>query len=75
MQTGFRDGMEKILGVEPFVEDPQSHASGRYDAHEADTLEQEERRDASRQRYQRLYWESVPEDGRVCSTLPSQVML
>ncbi|KAF9469745.1 eukaryotic mitochondrial regulator protein-domain-containing protein [Collybia nuda] len=63
LQTGFRDGMEKILGVEPFKQ-PQSLVNGRYDAHEADTLEQEERRDASRQRYQRLYWESVPEDGR-----------
>jgi len=63
LQSGFLVGMEKILGVESFTH-PQSHARTRHDTHEADTLEQEEQRDAARQRYQRLYWESVPEDGR-----------
>lgn len=33
----------------------------RRDVHEADALELEENRDAVRQRYQRLYWESIPE--------------
>jgi len=62
LQTGFRIGMEKILGVAE--SHPQSYVQMRGDVHEADTLEQEEKRDAARQRYQRLYWESVPEDGR-----------
>ncbi|RDB29607.1 hypothetical protein Hypma_016018 [Hypsizygus marmoreus] len=63
LQTGFRVGMENILGV-PASRLPMTHVETRTDAHEADTLEQEERRDAVRQRYQRSYWESVPEDGR-----------
>ncbi|PPR06602.1 hypothetical protein CVT24_001787 [Panaeolus cyanescens] len=36
----------------------------RSDVQKADMLEQEERRDAARYRYERLYWESTPEDGR-----------
>ncbi|KAF8899223.1 eukaryotic mitochondrial regulator protein-domain-containing protein [Infundibulicybe gibba] len=69
IQTGFTQGMEKILGVKQDEDVRNSLANGqhdwtRYDVHEADTLEEEEKRDASRQRYQRLYWESVPEDGR-----------
>jgi len=62
LQTGFLVGMEKILGVDS--SDVQLSADLRNDAHEADVLEQEEQRDAARQRYQQLYWESVPEDGR-----------
>ncbi|KAF8079092.1 eukaryotic mitochondrial regulator protein-domain-containing protein [Lyophyllum atratum] len=62
LQTGFLAGMEKVLGVDS--SDVQLSADLRKDAHEADVLEQEERRDAARQRYQQLYWESVPEDGR-----------
>ena len=54
--------MEKILGV-PKSSEQQYHT--RYDVREADSLEEEERRDSARQRYQQLYWESVPEDGRV----------
>ncbi|GLB43498.1 putative eukaryotic mitochondrial regulator protein [Lyophyllum shimeji] len=54
--------MEKILGVDS--SDVRLSAELRKDAHEADVLEQEENRDAARQRYQQLYWESVPEDGR-----------
>ncbi|KAF5384920.1 hypothetical protein D9615_001121 [Tricholomella constricta] len=54
--------MEHILGVDS--SDVQLSAELRKDAHEADQLEQEENRDAARQRYQQLYWESVPEDGR-----------
>ncbi|KAG6868570.1 hypothetical protein C0993_001017 [Termitomyces sp. T159_Od127] len=61
LQTGFRRGMEMILDVPR-----QTHGSfgPREDVHEADMLEQDENRDAARQRYQQLYWESVPEDGR-----------
>lgn len=71
LQTGFQFGMERLLGVNTPVVDvfpdeqatPEEHLSRR-DVNEADTLEEMERRDAARQRYQRLYWESVPEDGR-----------
>jgi hypothetical protein len=62
--------MEKLLGVKEderikntLPEDQRDWI--RYDVHEADTLEEEENRDAARQRYQHSYWESVPEDGRV----------
>ncbi|KAG6851384.1 hypothetical protein H0H93_005782 [Arthromyces matolae] len=61
LQTGFRKGMEMILDVPRQI--PESQAR-RKDVHEADILEQDENRDAARQRYQQLYWESVPEDGR-----------
>lgn len=37
----------------------------RSDLQKADMLEQEENRDASVPHYERLYWESVQEDGRV----------
>ncbi|KAM6498579.1 Eukaryotic mitochondrial regulator domain containing protein [Amanita muscaria] len=69
LQTGFQEGMERLLGVK---EDERMRTIAlrqkqkdwtRYDAHEADILEQEENRDAARQRYQRSYWESVPESG------------
>ncbi|KAG6846040.1 hypothetical protein H0H87_006404 [Tephrocybe sp. NHM501043] len=59
LQTGFLQGMEMVLGV------PQhTTTEKRRDVHEADMLEQDENRDAARQRYLQLYWESVPEDGR-----------
>lgn len=46
-------------------ESAEAHWDGpRWDALEADVLEQDENRDAQRRRYQRHYWESVPEDGR-----------
>lgn len=54
--------MERILGVPKSYE---QHYYARYDAREADSLEEEERRDSVRHRYEQLYWESVPEDGRV----------
>jgi len=41
----------------------------RSDVHKADMLEEEERRDATRYRYERLYWESIPEDADVCHLL------
>jgi hypothetical protein len=64
LQTGFLIGMEQILGVPRMSEEG---FNSRYNAREADSLEEEERRDSARQRYQQLYWESVPEDGRVNS--------
>lgn len=58
--------METLLGVDTrfYMKQPT-----RVDADKADTLEEEEKRDLQRQRYQRQYWESVPEDGRVSSVL------
>jgi len=65
IQYGFQHGMDKLLGVKPH-ESAEAHWDGpRWDALEADVLEQDENRDAQRRRYQRHYWESVPEDGRV----------
>ncbi|KAG6874401.1 hypothetical protein C0995_015137 [Termitomyces sp. Mi166 len=61
LQTGFRKGMEMILDV---PRQTAESSARRTDVHEADMLEQDENRDAARQRYQQLYWESVPEDGR-----------
>jgi hypothetical protein len=37
----------------------------RTDVHKADMLDQEEQRDVRASRYERMFWESVPEDGRV----------
>lgn len=37
----------------------------RLDVHKADMLEQDERRDATPYRYERSYWESIPEDADV----------
>ncbi|KAG2367690.1 eukaryotic mitochondrial regulator protein-domain-containing protein [Suillus spraguei] len=60
IQTGFVQGMENILGV------PQTKAaktdSVRYDAVEADREDEEAGGfDWARQRYQRMFWETVPE--------------
>ncbi|KAJ7146274.1 eukaryotic mitochondrial regulator protein-domain-containing protein [Mycena epipterygia] len=57
LQTGFRWGMEMLLGVKP---EPDMN---RADTHAADLLEQDENRDAARQRFQRQFWE-VTEDGK-----------
>lgn len=57
--------MEKLLGVKLTDGPPSEPDLSRRDVNEADQLEETERRDAARQRYQRMYWESVPEDGRV----------
>ncbi|EAU92325.1 hypothetical protein CC1G_00544 [Coprinopsis cinerea okayama7 len=59
LQTGFQAGMELLLRAT--THKAASQADRRYDVHEADILEQDENRDAMRQRYQRAYWESVPE--------------
>jgi hypothetical protein len=77
LQTGFQEGMEFLLGVkedqkygkqlETFYK-YQTEAiedATRRDVHEADTLEEDEKRDTLRQRYQRMYWETVPESGGV----------
>lgn len=70
--------MELLLGVT--THKAASHTDKRYDVHEADTLEHDENRDALRQRYQRAYWESIPETGSVrvqvmFFSLPSDVDL
>ncbi|KAK7465324.1 hypothetical protein VKT23_005303 [Stygiomarasmius scandens] len=64
LQTGFVAGMERVLGVSQF--DPSSEIEPlreRYDSDAADSLEEVEKRDAARNRYQRLYWEAVAEHG------------
>ncbi len=53
--------MEKLLGVEDQEIKNLEDDPARRDVHEADVLELEENRDAVRQRYQRFYWESIPE--------------
>jgi len=64
IQHGFQKGMEKLLGVKTQKAEQALQDGSRWDVAEADSLEQDEKRDAQRQRYQRHYWESVPEDGR-----------
>jgi len=71
IQTGFLVGMEKILGVSESKrrqstvegEAPVLLDQARYDVDAADLLEEEEGRDtaAARDRYQRMFWESIPE--------------
>lgn len=67
--------MEKLLGVKSHKAEQVLKDGSRWDVAEADSLEQDENRDAQRQRYQRHYWESVPEDGRVCLSFPRGCML
>lgn len=80
MQTGFLQGMERLLKAQTHSAVPQmTHLlaendaqlevlPARLDVHKADMLEQEERRDGSPYRYERLYWESIPEDADVSSS-------
>jgi len=67
--------LNKALGVEgkapdstdptdPTFEPPKVNEL-RSDVHLADVLEEEEKRDSARARYERMYWESMPEDGSV----------
>ncbi|KAF9446127.1 hypothetical protein P691DRAFT_804712 [Macrolepiota fuliginosa MF-IS2] len=56
--------MEKLLGVKTHKAEQALKDGSRWDVAEADSLEQDENRDARRQRYQRHYWESVLEDSR-----------
>ncbi|KAJ7492125.1 eukaryotic mitochondrial regulator protein-domain-containing protein [Mycena latifolia] len=60
LQTGFRWGMEMLLGVKQ----GQEQSPDRADVHAADMLEQDENRDAVRQRFQRQFWEMIPDDGK-----------
>ncbi|KIM47635.1 hypothetical protein M413DRAFT_22264 [Hebeloma cylindrosporum] len=48
--------------TDPTFEPPQVNEL-RSDVHRADMLEEEEKRDSARARYERMYWESMPEDG------------
>ncbi|KAL1708277.1 eukaryotic mitochondrial regulator protein-domain-containing protein [Schizophyllum commune] len=70
VQTGFQKGMEVLLGSEQAQINANKYALQSqpdptyYNQSEADQLELEENRDAQRQRYVRMYWESIPEDGR-----------
>ncbi|KAF8167492.1 eukaryotic mitochondrial regulator protein-domain-containing protein [Crassisporium funariophilum] len=73
LQTGFQVGMERLLKAQTHhaakkldarYSDPLEVDEVRSDVHQADMLEQHENRDAARHRYERLYWESTPEDGR-----------
>ena len=67
--------LNKALGVEGKVPDstdltdpifePPPVNELRSDVHRADMLEEEEKRDSARARYERMYWESIPEDGSV----------
>ncbi|KAG9313978.1 hypothetical protein JVU11DRAFT_4754 [Chiua virens] len=72
LQTGFTTGMENLLGVteaakctaqdvdDDLESDNTSHHS-RYDVEEADLQDEVESVNRARQRYQRLFWESVAE--------------
>jgi len=51
--------MERLLNAQTHNADVLPE---RLDAHKADMLEQEEQRDATPYRYERSYWESIPED-------------
>lgn len=64
LQTGFLAGMEKLLGAT--THKATTAIDARFDVHQADILEQDENRDALRQRYQHSYWESIDEGGAVC---------
>lgn len=54
-------------------DDPEFWPSTRKNSDEADLLEELEQRDAARQRYQRMYWESISEDGTVRGYFTLQV--
>ncbi|KAH7915696.1 eukaryotic mitochondrial regulator protein-domain-containing protein [Hygrophoropsis aurantiaca] len=63
IQTGFVHGMEELLGVtQPTSSEQNIHRPDeRYDVGEADAQNELEGSDWARQRYQRMFWESVPE--------------
>ncbi|KAF8140676.1 TCP-1/cpn60 chaperonin family-domain-containing protein [Boletus edulis] len=77
VQTGFTKGMERLLGVaeaakrkeqdNEFLEDgltgksDRPDSDDRYDVEEADLQDEDEGNNRTRQRYQRLFWESVAE--------------
>lgn len=65
VQNAFQEGMEGLLAP-PVDDEKMVNMSRRASADlvQADMLEQEENRDFARLRYQRMYWESTPEDGK-----------
>lgn len=79
LQTGFTKGMERLLGVTETAKRTEQDAEellesvhtgrndshDRYDVEEADLQDEVEGNNRARQRYQRLFWESVAE-GEVC---------
>lgn len=67
--------MEKLLGVTQRRLSRLQEDASRWNVTEADSLEQDENRDAQRQRYQQHYWESVPENGRVSLVYPQRFNL
>jgi hypothetical protein len=60
-----------LLGVPPEATYGEVESSW-HDTIQADTLDQEEGKDIARQRYQRMFWEAVP-DGSVCSRISYDV--
>jgi hypothetical protein len=73
LQTGFRVGMEKLLGVEANVKsqgnlDDFEREAPRQDVDAADLLDENEG-DWARQKYRRMFWESIPEGDHVCRLL------
>ncbi|TFY83511.1 hypothetical protein EWM64_g495 [Hericium alpestre] len=64
IQTGFREGMERILGVKIEAAHQKSHEDwvlSRMNVVEADVLDQAEGNDPARARYRRMFWEPVVE--------------
>ncbi|KIY50679.1 hypothetical protein FISHEDRAFT_39276 [Fistulina hepatica ATCC 64428] len=60
LQTGFQFGMEYILGVNP-AEVRRGLGTFWANTSAADKLEEDENRDVLRARYERMYWEPLPE--------------
>ncbi|THH12285.1 hypothetical protein EW146_g7762 [Bondarzewia mesenterica] len=72
LQTGFRHGMERFLGVETDESLRKTHnewVKSRSDVSKADALDQVEGDDPARARYQRMFWEPVVEGAQ--PVLPS----
>ncbi|KAJ7684000.1 eukaryotic mitochondrial regulator protein-domain-containing protein, partial [Mycena rosella] len=67
LQTGFLWGMEMLLDVKHRLGEDEFE---RADVHAADMLEQDENRDAARQRFQRQFWEMIPDDGKARPRAP-----
>lgn len=57
--------MKELLHADALTERELEVSPERSNVHKADMLEEEERRDATRYRYEKLYWESIPEDADV----------
>jgi len=86
LQTGFVQGMENLLNAQTHAAIPRMTElledrvirpdvlPERLDVHRADMLENAEKRDATPYRYERSYWESIPEDadvrGLLCTDTP-----